>query len=95
MGSIVYSRQAKSDLFEIADYIAEKNPIAADALLSTIYRSCEQLADFPLSGQPRNDIMTGLRHLVCGHYLILYFPRDGIIDIARIIHGARSLQDLL
>ena len=95
MAVIVYSAQAKLDLFEINGYIAERNPHAADGLLSKIYHSCEQLKDFPLSGQLRADVRTEMRHRVIDNYLILYRAGKDKIEIVRIVHGSRYLPDLL
>ena len=58
---------------EIASYIAEDNPNAAEKWIHKIFARTGQLADFPESGHhisetPRRDI----RELIFGNYRIIY-----------------------
>lgn len=69
---IVRSAQAEEDLIAIWLYVAADNEAAADRLLDRIEGRWLQLAAYPLSGPPRDDIASGVRHLVVGDYLTLY-----------------------
>ncbi|WP_348641972.1 type II toxin-antitoxin system RelE/ParE family toxin [Mesorhizobium sp. B2-4-19] len=52
----------------------------------------QQLASFPSSGAPRDDIAPGIRHLVVGDYLTLYRVNDDVIEILRVLHGRRNIE---
>ncbi|WP_244571256.1 type II toxin-antitoxin system RelE/ParE family toxin [Mesorhizobium carmichaelinearum] len=52
----------------------------------------QQLASFPFSGAPRDDIAPGIRHLVVGDYLTLYRVNDDVIEILRVLHGHRNIE---
>jgi toxin ParE1/3/4 len=95
MPSITLSNQARQDLIAIWDYIADDNPSAADRLLDTLEERMQRLADHPFLGPPRPDISHDLRYLVSGNYLILYRVLGDVVEIVRVLHGARDLAVLL
>jgi len=53
------------------------------------------LADFPKMGISRDDIQAGLRSQPVGNYLIFYFPLADGIEIVRVLHGSRDVENLL
>jgi toxin ParE1/3/4 len=71
--------------------VAKNNP-AADRVLDAIERRWQQLADFPYSGISREDIAPEIRHLVAGQYLVLYRIMNGAIEVARIPHDRRHVD---
>ncbi|MDX8479457.1 type II toxin-antitoxin system RelE/ParE family toxin [Mesorhizobium sp. VK24D] len=46
---------------------------------------------YPLSGPPRDDIASGIRHLIVGEYLTLYRVSGDAIEILRVLHGRRQI----
>lgn len=88
------SRLASSDLDGIWTFIARDNPTAARATIARILAACEKLCEFPEMGAIRDDLAAGLRSFPIGRYLILYRPRVGGIQVARVVHGARNLNEL-
>jgi toxin ParE1/3/4 len=91
--TIIRSKEADEDLFDIWRYIAFDNPAAADRVLDTIERRWQPLAIHPLLGRDRADIAPGIRHLVSGNYLILYrIVHDHSIEIVRVLHGRRRID---
>ena len=50
------TKRAERDLISIGRDIEGDNPDAADRLLQTFQQKFELLAQFPLSGQKRNDL---------------------------------------
>lgn len=68
---IVRTRQCDEDLLAIWLHIAQDNPAAADRTVERIARRWAPLAEQPLLGASRDDIATGLRHLVVEPYLVL------------------------
>lgn len=91
MSSYRYSSAANTDIEEIAQYIFESNPVAANRFLDSLERACELLSQHPLIGRARNEIGENLRSYPIGNYLIFYVPRPDGIDIARVIYGGRNL----
>ena len=91
MSSYRYSSDANSDIEEIALYIFDLNPVAADRFLDSLEATCELLAEHPLIGRPRPELADGLRSFPVGNYLIFYVAAADGIDVARIIYGGRDM----
>jgi toxin ParE1/3/4 len=85
---------SRSDLQEIHDFIAADNPQAATHYLRILKEKCQQLANVPGLGVPREEYC-GLYKFPVGHYLIFYRPSAEGIEVIRILHGARDLQRIL
>ena len=45
-------------------------------------------------GRFRNDLLTGLRSIAEGQYLIFYRIQAEGISVERIVHGARQIENL-
>lgn len=97
MGQIIRSPEARDDLAEIWLYIAiaQDNQAAADQVLESINQKLILLSDSPLLGRERQDLAVGLRSFPAGSYVIFYRPIDGGIDVVRVLHGARNVEELL
>lgn len=89
---IVRNARAEDDLIAIWLHVARDSEAAADRLLDRIEARWQQLAIYPLSGAPRDDIAPGIRHLVVGDYLTLYRVGGGAIEIIRVLHGKRNIE---
>jgi plasmid stabilization system protein ParE len=83
---IAYSPRAVTDLAEIGDYLAERNPNAAAAV--------EQLALFPASGRMLEE-RTAVRVIPLGNfpYRIFYTTSRDEMIVLHIRHGARAPID--
>lgn len=88
---IVLSRKAEQDPVDIWQHIAADNPTAADRLLWKLGRKIESLQQFAELGAPRPDIAEDVRVLVEGRYLLIYEPRGEILEIVRVLLGARDM----
>jgi toxin ParE1/3/4 len=89
-------RTAKSvqDEFDIALYIARDNPPAGRQLLKLIDNQLQLLAEFPGMGQARDDLLPGLRsYPIKRTYLLMYRPVEGGIELVRVLHGMRNLDE--
>lgn len=71
MADPILSPQARTDLDEAWDYLAERNPDAADRFVEEFWASATRHAQFPLTGRPRDDLRFGLRSFVVGRYVVL------------------------
>jgi len=91
-----FSRQARADIEEIGDFIAADNPVRAVAFIGELRAHCRRLVDFPDAAPVRPDIGEGVRMAVHGRHLILYVVHHpDLLEIRRVVHGARDLDGLL
>lgn len=89
------SDQARADLGEIADYLAERSASASDKAVDRIIATCQSFADTPELGRRREELRTGLRSFPVGNHLVFYRVWPERVDVLRILHGARNLEELL
>jgi toxin ParE1/3/4 len=94
MGQTQRTVPAERDLLEIWVHIAEESFEAADRLLDTIDETCRKLADTPGLGRRREELAAGLRSFPVGNYVIFYRPIEDGIEVVRVLHGARSIENL-
>lgn len=83
-------RKALANLDEEAEYIAKDNPAAAGRLVLRILAEAELLRDNPPMG--RAGRVPGTRELVVAGtpYIVPYRVRDELVEILRVLHGARK-----
>jgi toxin ParE1/3/4 len=94
MAKALRTPQSEIDLWEIAEYIARDNPAAAGRLLDEVDKTISLLADFPGMGPSRDELMPHLRSFPVHSYVLFYRPNDDGIELVRVIHGARDLDQL-
>jgi toxin ParE1/3/4 len=85
-----FSRRAEADLGRIADFIAHDNPARALSFLGELRTHCRRLVAFPAAAPLRPELGEGVRLSVFRNYLVLYVVRADILEIRRVIHGARN-----
>lgn len=85
---------AKNDLKEIWSYIAEYNSTSADRILRTFKEKFQLLAENPKIGKSQDDFIVNLRSFSFKKYVIFYFPTENGVEIYRVLHGARNIEDL-
>jgi len=83
-----YSPESINDLIRLREFIAIKNPQAAQRVASSIKKGIAQLKSFPCIGvkveqAPNPDI---IRDLIIGNYTARYLIRPEEISILRIWH---------
>jgi toxin ParE1/3/4 len=88
---VVFSIGAYRDLQEIADYIAQDNPLAARNLVRELRDSCGLLRTLPMMGRARPDAGPDMRSFTHRSDMIYYRYRAALdrADIVRIWHGRR------
>lgn len=89
------SAQAEDDLLEIWDYIARDSDRTADRFLDRLHEKFGALARNPHTGRARPELRADLRSFPYGAYLILYRMIDDGVEIVRVVHAARNLDDLV
>ena len=95
MTAVRYTVRARRDLIDIWLGVSEINPVAADKLFKRIQARVEILRRFPQSGRLRPDIAPEARVLVEARYLILYRILAQNIQIVRVLHAARKIDETL
>jgi toxin ParE1/3/4 len=95
---IVWSPLAIDRASEIAEYIAQDKPSAADKWINTIFSKVERLASSPEIGRVVPEIKNDqFRELIYGNYRIIYRIEKKQISILTIRHGKQILpiEDIL
>jgi plasmid stabilization system protein ParE len=91
MTGYVFHPEARTDLDEIWDYIAEENPDAADRVIADILAGIRVLVPLPHQGHRRTDLTSRpLRFLLVRDYLIAYAPDEKPLWVIAVIHGSRN-----
>ena len=99
--SFAFRPRARLDLLEEFIYLADQATVeVAERYFTAVNRTCARMAKQPLSGTPHDSgiaRLAGMRRVpVSGFttYLPFYVPRGGGIEVVRILHGARDIEDL-
>jgi toxin ParE1/3/4 len=95
MTPLLWTRRAREDLIDIWSFIAVDNTAAADRLLDSLVERAEILRLHPDAGPLREDIAPQLRVLSFPPYVLLYRSVDEMIEIVRVVHGARDQAALI
>jgi toxin ParE1/3/4 len=88
-----FSRRAEIDIQEIGDFIARENPARAVTFVQELRTRFLQLAAFPEAAPARTAYGEGVRAAIFGRYLILYVVHEDLVEIRRVVHGARDLSE--
>lgn len=93
--TVVITSQARQDLSEIIDYIANDNPSAAEQFSDRLLEVAFSLGQAPLVGC-RIRGFPHVRMAVCDRYLIIYKvePAQKRLLVLRSWHSARDLRKL-
>ena len=93
-----YLSVAVDDLISIFDWIAHDSPSHAAAFVDMLDQRIGSLRSHPFLGRvPRDEKLqnTGYRVLVVESYLVFYVVRGKTVEIHRILHGSRNLEDIV
>jgi len=83
--------QARVDLDEIWDFIAQDSLDAADKVIADILASIDAMVTFPNQGHQRPDLTSRpLRFMLVRDYLIAYAPEEKPLWVTAVLHGRRS-----
>jgi toxin ParE1/3/4 len=94
MPRIIRTSSAIRDAAKIAAYIAADNLSAADRWFETLDEKLGMLAANPLMGEMVEHMAPGMRRHSFGNYLIFYRPLADGIELNRVLHAAREIEDL-
>ena len=89
---IIWSPLAVDRSSEIADYIAQDKPSAAEKWINTVFSKVEQLKSSPEIGRIVPELNnTQFREIIYGNYRIIYRIEKKQISILTIRHGKQIL----
>ncbi len=100
MNKVTKRTQAERDIEESFVYIGEENLDAGVRFLVAAEESIDFVAKLPLIGSPREFRSSRLRNIrvwpVKGfeYYLIFYRPTDDGIEVLRVLHGKRDIEEV-
>jgi toxin ParE1/3/4 len=93
-----YLPVAVDDLVSIFDWIASDSRANAAGFLEKLDERIGNLRTHPLIDHaPRDETLknSGYRVLVVESYLVFYVIRGRLVEIHRVIHGSRNLDDII
>ena len=94
MSQLRISPRASSDLIEIWIYIADDSVANADAFIDKLYQAIQALGRQPGSGRHREEVAPGIQSFPFGRYIIFYRAVTSGIEIVRVLHGARDIENI-
>jgi len=90
---VEYSPTALFDLEDIADYIAQDNPISAEQWVDKLMAAAEKVARHPRSGRAVPEVDdTKIREVIVGEYRIVYRLEEKRLLVLTVIEGHRRLR---
>ncbi|MCK9918802.1 type II toxin-antitoxin system RelE/ParE family toxin [Microbacteriaceae bacterium K1510] len=89
---VYLSEDADADLLHIHSYLAERNPVAAVVLARAFTEKFSRLSRFPFIGRDRSHLISGIRSLVVGNYVIFYRIEADQVTVLRILDGRRDID---
>ena len=93
-----YLPVAVDDLVSIFDWIANDSPANVVAFVERLHKRIGNLKTHPFLGHiPRDEKLkySGYRILVIESYLVFYMIRGKTVEIHRVVHGSRNLDDII
>jgi len=89
---IIWSPIAVDRVSEIASYIAQENPAAAEKRVDAVFRKVNDLQTFPESGRIVSETQNKtIRELIYGNYRLIYRLEEKRISILTIRYGKQIL----
>ena len=96
MSLCIFTHDARADIIQISEYIAELNPESALSIVGRIEDICYLLGDYPHMGVARPEFGATHRSFPVPRsgYVIIYRPIDGGVEILHVRHGSQNFRRL-
>ena len=88
---VVWLKSALNNLDEIAKYISQESPQAAQQVVDLLVEQVNQLTAQPAIGRPGRVVGTRERVISNSHYLVPYRIVNNQVEILRVFHTSRRL----
>lgn len=86
---IQFSSEAKSDLLQIAVFIAKDNPIRALSFTDELEQKCLDIADMPKAFPMVSELVEiGIRRRIYQNYSIFFYVESEKIFILRVLNSS-------
>jgi toxin ParE1/3/4 len=98
--AVIVAPQAEQDVSEIADYLAGQSPDVALRFLDAVENAFTAIGDMPELGgvyETDNPRLQNLRVRTVPdfpNHLVFYRTRPTLVEIVRVLYGARDLDHL-
>lgn len=93
---LVLTDEARADLFEIGDWVAQQGLRRGVAFVDKVKARCRQMTAKPKSGPlVRRFDDRGVRRILHGDCLIFYRVLGDTVEVIHLLHGARDYDPLL
>jgi len=91
---LVISETARADIKEIWTYIAEYNTDSANDVVRDLAKKFDLLESNPKLGREQDGLVVEMRLFPHKNYNIYYFPIEGGVEIYRVLHGRRNVEEV-
>jgi len=95
VAKVFRTRQAAQDLDDIWFYIAQDSVAAADRWIDVLLEKAKLLAEDPLIGRSRPELLPDIRSLPVKSYMLYYRPVAAGIELVRVLHSSRDIDGAL
>jgi toxin ParE1/3/4 len=96
MAEYKLAQRARADLIDIYDFTEGRfGAYQAEAYHAGLVRSFGLLADFPLIGQPIDEVAAGHRRFRFQSHLIFYTVQPDYVEIRAVVHAAQDIRPQL
>lgn len=96
MAEYKVAQRARADLIDIYDFTEGRfGAYQAEAYHAGLVRSFGLLADFPLIGQPIDEVAAGYRRFRFQSHLIFYSVKPDYVEIRAVVHAAQDIRPQL
>ncbi len=94
MPRYVLTPAANADIDHAWEYLWERNPKAADDVVTKLYETFHTLAENPLIGRERKELDGTPRSFPLSRYpfVIFYRPTGNGIRVLRVLHSAQDIE---
>jgi len=83
--------KAQSDLEEIAEFLASRNPYAMNRYEQLFVRALQLIDEQPDIGRDRSELANSLRSWPVPPYMLFYRTTAAVPELIRILHTSRLL----
>lgn len=94
MAEVKFSSFAETDIEDIFSYFAQFSIETSRKVLKELAQKFKLLAENPKLGRMHDEFVLNLRSFPYKKYMIFYFPIENGVEIYRVLHGARDIEDL-
>lgn len=89
----VISSRAEADLLAIHSYFSDRNPAAADRIITRLFRRFDELCDFPFLGPDRGELGPALRGILVDSYIAFYMIEPDQIVVVRVLDSRMNVEE--